>query len=199
MNRVATAGVRCVASTLAKTWRIRVIGTQHLTDLRNSETPFIYALWHSQILPLLWHHRGNGAALVVSGHRDAGLLADAASSWGFRLIRGSSTRGGFAATRGAVRTLLAGHQVAITPDGPRGPAQLVKPGIVRVADLSGSPILPVLARVKGAWHLGSWDRLVVPRPFAEVEIQYMAPIRVGKTGVDGGVRQLAAALNTGIV
>ncbi len=196
MNRVATAGVRCVASALAKTWRVRVRGIQHFTDLRNSETPFIYALWHSQILPLLWYHRGNGAALVVSGHHDAGLLADAASSWGFRLIRGSSTRGGFVATRGAVRALSAGHQVAITPDGPRGPAQLAKPGIVRVAELSGAPILPVIARVRGAWRLGSWDRLVVPRPFTEVEIQYLAPIRVGKAGVDGGVRRLTAALNT---
>ena len=92
MNRVATTGVRCVVSALAKTWRVRILGKQNFTDLRKTETPFIYALWHSQILPLLWYHRGTGVALVVSEHHDAGLLADAACSWGFRVIRGSSWR-----------------------------------------------------------------------------------------------------------
>ena len=84
---------------------------------------FIFALWHGQLLPLLWHHREEGVLVLISEHRDGELVARTAQSLGYGLIRGSSTRGAERALISLVRELQAGHEVAITPDGPRGPAR----------------------------------------------------------------------------
>ena len=82
----------------------------------------MFLLWHEALLPLLWHHRRQAIAIVVSEARDGQYLADFAASLGYRTVRGSSTRGAARALLGAVRELQAGHAVAFTPDGPAGPA-----------------------------------------------------------------------------
>ena len=78
---------------LARTWRIRIVNEGYLLDLRRAERPFIFALWHGHLLPLLWHHRGQGVLILISEHRDGELVARAADSLGYGLIRGSTTRG----------------------------------------------------------------------------------------------------------
>jgi lysophospholipid acyltransferase (LPLAT)-like uncharacterized protein len=166
---------------LARTWRIRVVNGGHLLDLRKAGRPFIFALWHGQLLPLLWHHRGQGVLILISEHRDGEMVAQAAESLGYGLIRGSTTRGGDRALISLVRELKAGHEVAITPDGPRGPAETFAPGALVAAQRSDSFILPVAAAADRAWRLRSWDRFVIPKPFARVTIAYAAPTKVSAT------------------
>lgn len=181
---------------LASTWTFHVTGTQNLAQLRSVKQPFIYALWHAQILPLIWYHRHTHAALVVSSHRDGALLAEAAETWGFKLIRGSSTRGGLGALRGVMRSLETGEDVAMTPDGPRGPARAVKRGIVLAAQKSGVPILPVRAMVDRSWKLQTWDRFEIPRPFAKIGIWYGPTLDARVTpDVELMVAELEGALN----
>jgi lysophospholipid acyltransferase (LPLAT)-like uncharacterized protein len=163
---------------LARTWRIRVVNGGYVRDLRRAGHTFIFALWHGQLLPLLWHHREEGVLVLISEHRDGELVARAAQSLGYGLIRGSSTRGAERALISLVRELQAGHEVAITPDGPRGPAATFASGALVAAQRSDSFILPVAASADRAWRLRSWDRFMIPKPFARVTVAYGAPAKV---------------------
>lgn len=166
---------------LARTWRVRVVNGGHLLDLRRGGRPFIFALWHGHLLPLLWHHRGQGVLVLISEHRDGEMVARAAESLGYGLIRGSTTRGADRALISLVRELKSGHEVAITPDGPRGPAETFAPGALVAAQRSDSFILPVAASADRAWRLRSWDRFMIPKPFARVTIAYTTPTKVSAT------------------
>lgn len=163
---------------LASTWRYRVIGGDHLASLRRAGTPFIFSLWHGQLLPLIWHHRDQRVAILVSEHRDGEMIARIARSIGYQLIRGSTTRGGGRALLALVRALETGTEVAVTPDGPRGPAHQFAPGALVAAYRAGAPLLPVAAHASRAWRLASWDGFVIPKPFARVTVSYGAPARV---------------------
>lgn len=163
---------------LARTWRVRVVNGERVRELRETGNSFIFALWHGQLLPLLWHHREEGVRVLISEHRDGELVARAALSLGYGLIRGSSTRGAERALISLVRELQEGHEVAITPDGPRGPATTFAPGALVAAQRSDSFILPVAAAADRAWRLRSWDRFMIPKPFARVTVAYGSPAKV---------------------
>lgn len=174
---------------LAATWRYRERGAEHYRTL--GSTPFIFVLWHSRILPLLYYHRHTGLVLLVSQHRDGGYLVDLATRWGYRAVRGSSRRGGAVGLLGIVRELRAGARIAITPDGPVGPAEELKPGAIAAAQHAGAPLVPAAARTRSAWWLKSWDRFCIPKPFARIEVVYGPPITVDP-GPDGLTRGVAA-------
>src|SRR5436309_10111837 len=134
--------------------------------------------------------------MLNSHNRDAGYLAEHAEQWGYRPVRGSTQRGGEVGLLGIVRALQGGAVVALTPDGPRGPAERVQPGAIAAAQHAGVALLPVAARPSSAWWLGSWDRMCIPRPFAGLEIVYGPPIDVapGKEGLRGAMQAVAGAL-----
>src|SRR4051794_19360430 len=93
-----------VIRALAATWRYRTVGEQKMLDLRASNTPILFALWHGEMLPLLWHHRNQGVAVLVSEHKDGELIAQILEWMGYATIRGSSNRGPGKALIGLVRT-----------------------------------------------------------------------------------------------
>jgi lysophospholipid acyltransferase (LPLAT)-like uncharacterized protein len=163
---------------LGRTWRFRIVNGEALDHLRRTERSFIFALWHGHLLPLLWHHRAEGVIVLISEHRDGELVARAAESLGYGLIRGSTTRGAERALISLVRELKSGHEVAITPDGPRGPPATFAPGALVAAQRSGSFILPVAASTNRAWRLRSWDRFMIPKPFARITVAYGTPTKV---------------------
>jgi lysophospholipid acyltransferase (LPLAT)-like uncharacterized protein len=163
---------------LASTWRYRAVGRESLEALRENNVPFIFSLWHGQLLPLIWHHRGERVAILVSEHRDGELIARLAKSIGYRLIRGSSSRGGERALLALAKELREGREVAVTPDGPRGPARSFAPGALIAAQRTGAPILPIAAHTDSAWRLSSWDNFMIPKPFAKVTIAYGEATRV---------------------
>jgi lysophospholipid acyltransferase (LPLAT)-like uncharacterized protein len=174
---------------LARTWRFRVLNRAAMRDLRAARRPFIFSLWHGQLLPLLWFHRGERVSILISEHRDGELIARTAQRLGYGLIRGSTTRGAERALLSLVRELEAGREVAITPDGPRGPARRFAPGALIAAQRSGAPILPVAASADRAWRLGSWDRFVIPKPFAHITIVYGTPTMVEATSARGAANE----------
>ena len=193
---IAAAVGPMVVQALAATWRIRVTGAEHLQALREARRPFVFVLWHSRILPLLFHHRREEIVLLISRHRDGEYLADLAERWGYRSVRGSTKRGGEVGLLGIVRALQGGVVVAITPDGPRGPAEQVQPGAVAAAQHAGVPLLPIGARPSSAWWLGSWDRMCIPKPFAAIDVVYGPPLEVapGKEGLRRGMDAVGRAL-----
>ena len=172
---------RGVLRALGTTWRITVVNSQPWRQLREMNRGFIFSLWHGQLLPLLWQHRNEGVLVLISEHRDGEIVARAASSLGFGLIRGSSTRGADRALISMGRELQAGKEVAITPDGPKGPSQRFAPGALIAAQRSDSFIVPVGVGVDRAWRLKSWDRFMIPKPFARVTIAYGEPAKVSAT------------------
>lgn len=163
---------------LASTWRIRVVNEAELIKLRAAGAPFIFSIWHGQLLPLIWHHRHQGVSILVSEHKDGELIARFAESIGYGTIRGSSSRGAAGALLGLVRALGEGKEVGITPDGPRGPACSYAPGAAVAASKARALILPMAAHATRSWRLGSWDRFMIPKPFAQVTIAYGAPVRL---------------------
>jgi lysophospholipid acyltransferase (LPLAT)-like uncharacterized protein len=183
--------------TLASSWRIQLTHEERWRALHDAGQPHVFLLWHEALLPLLWHHRHQGIAIVVSEARDGQYLADLALSLGYCAVRGSSTRGGARALLGAVRELRAGRTIAFTPDGPRGPRRQLKPGVVLAAQRGGGIIVPIHAEADRAWRLHSWDRFMVPKPLARVVITYGRPFEVaaGESGLAEGVEQAGIRLN----
>jgi lysophospholipid acyltransferase (LPLAT)-like uncharacterized protein len=167
-------------SLLARTWRIEFAGSyREWRSLADDRKPYVLLAWHEAILPLLWHHRKRNMTIVVSEGREGRYLAAYAGRLGFREARGSSSRGGVRALLGAVKALRAGGSAAFTPDGPRGPRREYKGGGVLAAQRAGAPIVTVHAHAAKAWRLGSWDRMIIPKPFAKVLIAYGQIFEVG--------------------
>ena len=163
---------------LASTWRIRVIGDAGLRAEREAGRAVIITLWHGQMLPLLYQHRGEGVAVLISEHRDGEIIARIATALGHRTVRGSTTRGAGRALLSMVRQVESGQDIAVTPDGPRGPAKSFAPGALIVAQRTGAAIIPATATARAAWRLKSWDRFMIPRPFTRIVISYGAAAHV---------------------
>jgi lysophospholipid acyltransferase (LPLAT)-like uncharacterized protein len=155
---------------LAGTWRMETVNGEELADARRSGRRVIFALWHGELLPLLWHQRGTDVAIVISEHRDGEIIARIAESLGYATVRGSSSRGGSRALIGLMRELETRGAGAITPDGPRGPARVFAPGAAVAAQRTGALIVPIRASASRAWRLKSWDRFLIPKPFARVTV-----------------------------
>lgn len=171
----AAAGGALLTSLLASA-RFEVEGEEHAAPFRPGGAPAVYVLWHGRLLPCTFARRGEGIAALISQHRDGEYIARIVEGWGFQPVRGSSSRGAAAALRQMVRMVRGGTSMAITPDGPRGPREVMKPGALLVAQLSGAPVIPVTAGTDRAWWFGGWDRFLVPKPFARIRMRYGEPV-----------------------
>jgi lysophospholipid acyltransferase (LPLAT)-like uncharacterized protein len=191
IRAVALVGGALVTGVLS-TVRVRSVGDEHYRQLWERGEPFVIVLWHGRLLPCTWRHRGRGIGAVISQNRDGEYIARLVRRWGYHPVRGSSSRGGSAALREVVRLLRDGRSVAITPDGPRGPRERMKPGALLAAQLAGTPIVPVAAGATRAWWFGRWDRFLVPKPFSRVTFEYGAPIRVPRDLDEAGRAELEA-------
>lgn len=138
----------------------------------------IYALWHSTILEVGYALRGLNLQGLVSQHRDGEYLAGAMELFGYGTVRGSTTRGGARAMIKLAGMAKKGHSIIITPDGPQGPRHVAQHGVIILAKKTGIPIIPVTAKVSRYWELPSWDRFVIPKPFAKMTITFGKPICV---------------------
>ncbi len=129
--------------------------------------PFIACFWHGRLLmiPHAWAYSAP-MHILISHHRDGRLIADVLNRFGIGAIAGSSSRGGEAAVLRMIRTLRQGEFVGLTPDGPRGPRMRASLGVIRTAHRTGVPIVPVSFAASRRRVLGSWDRFVLPLPFA---------------------------------
>lgn len=183
----AAAGLgRILVRALGATWRVRVEGRDELAETSAGGQACVIALWHGELLPLVWHHRDRDIAALISTHADGELIARIVESLGFRPIRGSSSRGGMRALLEAVRELRGGRHVAFTTDGPRGPRRRSAAGAGVAAARAAAPVIPVGCTVDRAWRLRSWDRFVIPKPFARVTVRYGPALRAaGATPADG--------------
>jgi len=127
--------------------------------------------------------------VLISRSRDGTLGTEVGRLLGAEVARGSTSRGGGPALRQLVRALAGGSTVLVIPDGPRGPAGELKPGVVALAGLAGVPVLPLAMAVDRGWRLRSWDRMVIPKPFARLRVLVGDQQRLG--GLDEAGRETA--------
>jgi len=177
--------------TLAATWRISVHGrTPARERVARGDGAIVLCLWHGQMLPLLCAHRGEPATALVSEHRDGEIIAQILQTLGFSAARGSTSRGGSRALLELVQLARAGHDLAITPDGPRGPRRKMALGVLLISQRTGAKIIPLVAQVDRAWRLRSWDAFEIPKPFARVTVLYDTPVAVQAASAREAAEQL---------
>ncbi len=194
---VAAAGLAgpAVIRALGASWRLRVRGYEAVEAMHAQGRPVIYALWHGQLLSLEYAHRGAGICVMSSWHRDGELSARVLSGLGYEVVRGSTRRGSVRGLVGMLSKVKEGHDLAITPDGPKGPARIVKPGVLYLSERSGAPIVPLAVWSDRAKRLSSWDGFSVPLPFARVVVAHGDPIEPDPGApVEARAEALAATL-----
>lgn len=128
---------------LGRTMRIRTEGADRVDELYRKGQRLIIAFWHGRQLMMPLVYRGTEAHILISQHRDGELIHRIVSRFGFRSVRGSTTRGGTAALRELIRLGRAGADLVVTPDGPKGPRQVAQIGVVHLAKATGLPIVPL--------------------------------------------------------
>jgi len=153
-----------------------------------AKRPFILAFWHGRLLmmPYAWNRR-IPIHMLISGHRDGRIIADAVRHFGIDSIAGSSTSGGPVALRTMVRQLKSGDCVGITPDGPDGPAMRASEGIVAVARLARAHVIPLAYATRRRRILGTWDRFHLPFPFSRGIFIWGEPLEVPAELDDAGM------------
>jgi lysophospholipid acyltransferase (LPLAT)-like uncharacterized protein len=164
--------------TLHATLRVR-----HARVRNIEETPqHIIAFWHENVLLSLHCRWRRPTTAMISRSKDGEIVARVLEYYGATTARGSSTRGGEVALREVLRDVKAGNNIAVTPDGPKGPRRVAKDGIVYVAKVSGLPIVPFYYTAGSMKRLRSWDRMIVPRPLTRLLFVYGQPISVPRDG-----------------
>jgi lysophospholipid acyltransferase (LPLAT)-like uncharacterized protein len=184
---------------LGATMRLEFRGRDVLERLRRERGAYILAFWHSRFVLMPFAYPGGRLVVLSSEHRDSRLLAAVLRRFGLATAWGSSTAGGAAGMRQLLRHTREGHDVGFTPDGPRGPRRQAKAGVIAAARLAGLPIVPVAYSARPARRLRSWDRTLVPRPFARAVFLYGEPLDVPREASPGEQelwrRRLEAALD----
>lgn len=147
LNRLALALLPPVGASIIRmlgmSMRMTVRGNEAADTLTRDDRHFILAFWHGRQLMIPLAYRGREIHILISRHRDGELISRIMSRFGYHSVRGSSTRGGTAALRQLIKLGRSGVDIAITPDGPKGPRYVAQPGVIQIAKVTGLPILPL--------------------------------------------------------
>jgi lysophospholipid acyltransferase (LPLAT)-like uncharacterized protein len=180
---------------LSATYRWRTDGLEHYDAVVASGTPPILAFWHGRILPATCFFRNRGIVVMISLNFDGEWIGRTIRRFGYRVARGSTSRGGARALVQMRRELGEGRPAGFALDGPRGPARVAQPGAAFLAGATGSPILPFHFEADRFWTAGRWDATQVPKPFARVGLAVGAPLFVPDTR-DDTIRKYCADLES---
>ena len=180
------------------TWT--VVGAEIPRRFWDADRPFILCFWHGRLMMMhaCWQTE-RVIHTLTSQHPDGQLIARTTAHLGIRTVPGSSTRVGSGALRALLRILEGGECIGLTPDGPHGPRMRASDGIVTLARLSGTPIVPVAFGIDRRRVLSSWDRFIVALPFGRGVFVWGEPIKVAREAdapdLEAARRQIEDALN----
>lgn len=185
---------------LAATLRYRVNGDRGPAQL--PDEPVIFALWHNRlglcmkvyesfVRPDCQHDH---LAALISASKDGALLAAILQEFGVEPVRGSSSRRGAQALLELTSWAERGYDLAVTPDGPRGPCYVVQEGVLVLAQVTGLPIVPYSCQLGWKFRVKSWDRFQIPLPFSRCEMTFGEPIPVPREATDTERAQLREQL-----
>jgi lysophospholipid acyltransferase (LPLAT)-like uncharacterized protein len=187
--------IRLSIKSWRRTWKDKANNSQ-------TRAPVIFCIWHNHLVLALasyddyamkkWQEKGLAAMVSASG--DGAFLAEALAQFGVQTVRGSTSRRGPQALLEAARWLRKGYSVAITPDGPRGPAHQIQDGVISLAQVTGRPIIPISNFARWKIRMPSWDRFQVPLPFARCELYDGDPIYVPRDLTEADRQQIKQRL-----
>jgi len=167
--------IKMIIWVLSSTIRWRYCGKKYCRD---SSEQHIFTFWHARLLMMGVGLSGCEGYTLISSHRDGGFIADSLQLQGFKTIRGSSTQGGSRALREMIRKSKS--ELCDFPDGPKGPREKVKPGIVLLAKKTGVKIYPVMWATSRCWRITtSWDHFYIPKPFTRGIFVFGEPLLIG--------------------
>ncbi|MDH5510415.1 MAG: lysophospholipid acyltransferase family protein [Nitrospinota bacterium] len=192
LAHMAAPIARAIIWLLCVTVRLKVEGVENEDDLFLEGKPGIICCWHGRVLYLPYYYRhvrrrNRVIDVLASPSHDGEFVARVSRLFGFGVIRGSSYKNSRTALRAMVRSVAVGRWPGIIADGSRGPALVAQPGSVMLAKITGAPVIPVTVAFDRHWTLNSWDRMIIPKPFAKGLVIHGNPV-VFPSG--GGRREL---------
>jgi lysophospholipid acyltransferase (LPLAT)-like uncharacterized protein len=185
-----------------RTTRWRLDGGEHLGTIM-TRPPAVVAFWHERLplMPILWLHARRlpnvartRVHILASPHRDGRFIGTVMRRFDVSVVLGSTSRGGARGLRNLLEILRRGELVAITPDGPRGPARRPASGVAQLAALSGAPVLPCAAQTSRRWVLPGWDGMMLPKPFGRGVVVCGPLIHVPRAAWQDTLPAIGAAL-----
>lgn len=173
---IGSLAIRIVGPTL----RITMADESGVVRNSNHKTPVIFAFWHNRmfLMPFFYekYFPGRHAACLVSPSQDGEMIARVLNRFGLLAVRGSSSRRGQQAYRELNEKLKAGWDIAITPDGPRGPCYEAHKGVISLAAFAATPIIPVTCKIDWKFVLPTWDKFIIPLPFSSCFLHFGKPL-----------------------
>ncbi len=161
------------------TFRLKIENELEWLDYLNKGGKVLICFWHQQLffsILVLARYKKYRPSVMISRSLDGDIVSRIVEAGGFFAVRGSSSRGGSVALKEMIKRIKETGLGAHVLDGPRGPAGVVKGGVITMAYTAGAAIVPGYAKADRAWHLHSWDRFVIPKPFARVTVHYFEKI-----------------------
>lgn len=173
---------------ISKTLRFELSNSEYVIEGKGKGQNYIFAFWHNQffVMPYFYHLKLKkySVSVLTSLSKDGEYISRVMEKFGFKSIRGSTSRGGNTAIRLLLRQLQEGSDIAVTPDGPRGPRQKAQSGITTLAQLSGCAVVPVGYRARRKKVLNTWDKFIIPYPFSYGELIVGDPILIPREATD---------------
>jgi lysophospholipid acyltransferase (LPLAT)-like uncharacterized protein len=158
--------------------KVDTLGWEHIEKLREENKPLVLALWHGQIIYFCYYPPLRGAVGMVSQHNDGEYIVRVMKAFKHTASRGSTRTNGSQALRQLARMIRKGREGFLTIDGPRGPAEEVKGGVIQLASISNAVIVPMCFSCKRMWRVGSWDRTMIPKGFGRGVVILHKPIEI---------------------
>jgi len=164
---------------ISATYRFKIVDGHHEKEILDHEKRLVYASWHQRFFPgITFFSTRKPIAIIISKSLDGEMIARAVDILGWYPIRGSSSRGGKEALEKIKELACSDYKIGHIVDGPQGPFGVVKPGLIRIAQAGGLPIVPTITSARHKWIFNSWDRFMVPKPFSKIIIRFGEPIQV---------------------
>ncbi len=180
-NSLLAFAARSVITLLSSTIKIEFVNEEVLRRLKEKGEKIVYIFWHGQQFLTVYFHRNRKIAILTSLSKDGDLQTKILEGFGYKCIRGSSTKGGMHALREMIKTMKEGYDCAFAVDGPRGPVYQAKGGAFYLARLNGAAIVPVACRAeKRKIFEKAWDKYELPLPFSRARIIYGEPIYINR-------------------
>ena len=158
---------------ISMTYRLRLVDPENESKVLDRDGSLIYASWHQRFFPgISFFATRKPISIMISQSKDGEFIARIVDMLGWRSVRGSSTRGGLEALNELKRLATSGYKIGHIVDGPNGPVSVIKPGLLRIAQVSGKAVVPIITSGEKKWVFNSWDKFMVPKPFSRVMIRF---------------------------
>jgi len=178
LHNLGNIFLHSIVNVLCKSVKIEKINSNKVDNLIKTNQNFVLVFWHGTMLIPWFVHRNQNFSALVSLSKDGSLLANTLVKWGFKVERGSSHKGGKEALNTLLENSKQNFSVAITPDGPTGPARQMKAGAVITAQRSKIPLVLCGVAYKKKYVFKSWDKFEVPKFFSKAILKYSEPILI---------------------